>query len=128
MENKTRIDKYLWSIRVYKTRSVAAEACKKGQVSLNNITAKPSKEIQAEDVIVCRKQGIYYKYRVIEPISKRQPAANVHIYAEDITPQEELDKKDTTVGNIYFKRDRGTGRPTERDRRMIDNIMNELTE
>jgi len=128
METKTRIDKYLWSIRVYKTRSVAAEACKKGQVSINDMTAKQSKEIQTGDIIVCRKKNIFYKYKVVEPISNRQPAANVHIYAEDITPKEELDKMDATSGSLYFKRDRGTGRPTKRDRRMIDKIMDDLNE
>ncbi len=118
-----RIDKYLWAIRVFKTRTEASDACKTNKVKINDKETKPSREIRPGDVIEIRKGSVHYMYRVIEPIGKRQGAANVHLYAEDITPQDELDKLNAPVETVFLKRDRGTGRPTKKDRRMIDKLM-----
>ena len=120
-----RIDKWLWAIRAYKTRSLAAEACKSNKISVNGANAKPSREIKAGDIICVKKMPIIYTFRVIEPIGNRQGAKNVHLYAENLTPQEELDKL-TMHLTLSIQRDKGTGRPTKKDRREIDELMNEF--
>ncbi len=117
-----RIDKWLWAIRVYKTRSIAADACRTNRVTVNGSVVKPSREIKQGDVITVKKLPVIYSYKVIEEISNRQPAKNVHLYALDITPQQELDKLQTKVG-VYLSRDAGAGRPTKKERREIDDLM-----
>lgn len=116
-----RIDKYLWSIRVYKTRAQATEACRKGRVMINEMSVKPSRSISAGDVIQVRKLPVVYSYRVIEPIQKRVGAKLVAQFVEDITPQEELDKL-TMQDDFFYKRERGAGRPTKKERRDLDRL------
>lgn len=116
-----RIDKYLWAIRVFKTRALAAEACKKGKVIVDDIQAKPSRNISSGDVIRVKKMPVIYAYRVKDPIEKRVGAKIVHLHMEDVTPQEELDKLQMQ-DDFYVKRDRGTGRPTKKERRLLDDI------
>ena len=106
MEQQVRIDKFLWSIRVYKTRTEAADACRSGKVSVNGAEAN--------------------QYRVIVPIGNRVGAKLVPEFAEDITPQEELDKLNAPFETVYIRRDRGTGRPTKKERRDLDRLMDEL--
>lgn len=122
MDN-VRIDKYLWAIRVFKTRSEAAEACRTGKVSVNGTQTKSSREIKAGDAIEVRKGAVHYSYTVIEPIDKRQGAKLVDQYAENTTPQSELDKLVAPVETIFLKRDRGSGRPTKKERRDIDRLI-----
>ena len=117
-----RIDKYLWSVRVYKTRSEAADACRSGRVKVNEMEAKASKEIKSGDIVSVRKNLITYTLRVIEPIDKRQPAKLVSIYVENITPQEELDKLNSPKESVFLYRERGTGRPTKKERRDMDEL------
>jgi ribosome-associated heat shock protein Hsp15 len=119
MEN--RIDKYLWSIRVYKTRALATEECKKGRVTINDMSVKPSRSVKAGEVIRVRKMPVVYSYRVIEPIQKRVGAKLVAQFAEDITPQEELDKL-KQQDDFFYKRERGAGRPTKKERRDLDRL------
>ena len=121
-----RIDKYLWSIRVYKTRSDAAEACKSGRVKVNDMEAKASKDIKAEDIITVRKNLITYTLRIIEPIDKRQPAKLVPNYVENLTPQEELDKLSAPKESFFLYRERGMGRPTKKERRDMDELFDSL--
>lgn len=128
MEPEVRIDKYLWAIRVFKTRSEAALACKTGKVEVNGQPAKPSRDIKAGDRIFVRKGAIRYQYLVVCPIDKRQGAQNVAPYATDITPQSELDKLMAPAETIFLKRDRGTGRPTKKERREMDRLLGELGE
>ena len=118
-----RLDKFLWSIRVYKTRSEATEACKSGKVKVNGMESKPSKEIKENDIVEVRKGSVHYQYRVIIPIGNRQGAKSVYQYAEDITPQEELDKLNGPFETIFLKRDRGTGRPTKKERRDLEKFI-----
>lgn len=118
-----RLDKFLWSIRVYKTRSEATEACKSGKVKVNGQEAKPSKEIKEDDIIEVRKGSVHYQWRVIIPIGNRQGAKAVSQFAEDITPQEELDKLNAPFETIFVKRDRGTGRPTKKERRDLEKFI-----
>jgi len=116
-----RIDKYLWAVRLYKTRSLATEACKKGRISVDDAPVKPSRTVKAGDVIEVRKMPVNYSYRVLEPIEKRVGAKIVDQYVENITPAEELKKLDME-DDFFIKRDRGTGRPTKKDRRLLDDI------
>ncbi len=122
-QTEVRIDKFLWSIRVFKTRSDAAEACRTGKVSVGGANAKSSKTVKAGDVISVRKGPIKYEYLVICPIDKRQGAQLVPNYATNITPQSELDKLLAPNEVIFLKRDRGAGRPTKRERREIDSLL-----
>lgn len=118
----TRIDKWLWAIRVYKTRSLAADACKANRITVNGVIVKPSRDIKEGDLIVVKKLPVLYTYKVIEPISNRQPAKNVPLYAQDLTPQTELDKLKQKL-TVNISRDPGTGRPTKKERRDIDDLM-----
>ncbi len=122
----SRLDKYLWAIRVYKTRSDAAEACKTGRVKVNDVEAKPSREVREGDVLTIRKLPVIYTYKVLQLIENRQPAKNVPLYAENLTPAEELAKLDKQNITVYIQRDRGTGRPTKKDRREIDKLQENL--
>ena len=122
MSQSVRIDKYLWAVRVYKTRTLASEACKKGKVSVDDMPAKPSRTVTTGDVIEVKKMPVLYSYRVKDPIEKRVGAKIVHNHVEDITPQEELAKLQLQ-DDFYVQRDRGAGRPTKKDRRLLDDIM-----
>lgn len=124
---EVRIDKYLWSIRVYKTRSEATDACKGGKIRLNGGDVKPSKTVRVGDVLVARKGPVTYTYRILQLIDKRQGAKLVPNYAENLTPQEELDKLRAPVETFFLKRDRGAGRPTKKDRRQMDSLWGNLS-
>ncbi|MFA5324612.1 MAG: RNA-binding S4 domain-containing protein [Bacteroidales bacterium] len=123
-----RLDKYLWSIRVFKTRADATEACKSGRVTINQIPAKSSREIKEGDTIIVRKGAVHFSYRVIAPVDKRQSAKSVEDYAENITPKEELDKLSAPLETFILKRDRGSGRPTKKDRRKMDDLYSSFLE
>lgn len=122
-----RIDKYLWSIRVYKTRTDATDACKGGKVRINGADTKPSKSVKVSDVITARKGSVTYTYKVLELVDKRQGAKLVPRYAENLTPQEELDKLRAPVETFFLKRDRGAGRPTKKDRRQMEDLWSNLS-
>ena len=127
MAEETRIDKYLWAIRVFKTRSDATDACKGGKIRINGADIKPSKGVRPGDIITARKGAITYTYRVIALIDKRQGAKSVPLYAENITPQEELDKLKAPVETFFLKRDRGAGRPTKQERRQMESLWDNLS-
>ena len=127
MAEETRIDKYLWSIRVFKTRSDATDACKGGKVRINGADIKPSKTIKPGDIIAVRKGAVCYQYRVLAIIDKRQGAKLVPQFAENITPQDELDKLKAPVETFFLKRDRGSGRPTKKERRQMDTLWDSLS-
>ena len=99
---EVRIDKYLWSIRVYKTRSEATDACKGGKIRLNGGDVKPSKTVKVGDVLVARKGPVTYTYKVLQLVDKRQGAKLVPNYAENLTPQEELDKLRAPVETFFL--------------------------
>ena len=123
---EVRIDKYLWSIRAYKTRSEATTACNGGKVRLNGSDVKPSKAVKVGDVIVVRKGAVTYTYKVLDLIDKRQGAKLVSEFAENLTPQEELDKLRAPVETFFLKRDRGAGRPTKKDRRQMESLWESM--
>ena len=126
MESQVRLDKYLWAIRVYKTRTEAADACRSGKVSVNGTESKASRDIKAGDVVSVRKGSVHFQYKVILPVGNRVGAKLVPEFAEDITPQEELDKLNAPFETVYIRRDRGTGRPTKKERRDLDRLMDDL--
>ena len=121
--DEIRLDKYLWAVRIFKTRSDAADAVRNNKVTVNGSYAKPSREVKLGDVIAVRKQQVTYSYKVLDLVSSRQPAKNVPLYCLDITPQEELAKLDVPRETIFVFRDRGTGRPTKKERRELDSLM-----
>ena len=126
--DEVRIDKYLWAIRAFKTRTDATEACNGGKIRLNGGDVKPSKPVRVGDEITVRKPPVTYTYRVKAIIDKRQGAKNVPDYAENLTPEEELLKLHAPVETFFLKRDRGTGRPTKKDRRQMEALWDEFDE
>lgn len=124
---EVRIDKYLWSIRVFKTRSEATDACKGGKIRVNGADTKPSKMVKVGDTIVARKGAVTYTYKVLDLIDKRQGPKLVPNYAENLTPPEELAKLRAPVETFFLKRDRGAGRPTKKDRRQMEALWDDLS-
>ena len=121
--NDIRLDKYLWAVRIFKTRSDAADAIRQNRVLVNDAYAKPSREVKVGDRISVRRERVTYSYKVLDLVSSRQPAKNVPTYCLNCTPQEELDKLNVPHETIFVFRDRGTGRPTKKERRDIDSMM-----
>lgn len=115
-----RIDKWLWAVRLYKTRSLASEACRSGKISMQGLVVKPSREIKIGDVIEVYKTPLQLKIKVKELLENRVGAPLVSNYMEDLTPKEEYDKILLLKDKQFEKRDRGTGRPTKKERRDID--------
>ena len=118
-----RIDKYLWAVRIFKTRSDAADAVRNNRVLVNDKPCKPSREVKIGDEISVKRMPVTYRYKVTELVSSRQPAKNVPLYCLNITPQEELDKLSAPRETIFVFRERGMGRPTKKERREIDSLM-----
>jgi ribosome-associated heat shock protein Hsp15 len=121
--DKVRIDKWLWAMRIYKTRSMATEACKKGRIIINGTEVKPSHEVKQGETICVRKLPVMYTIKVRELINNRLPARQVKDFMDDLTSPEELEKLKAS-DYAFIKRDRGAGRPTKKARRLIDDIIN----
>ena len=120
---EVRLDKYLWAVRIFKTRSDAADAVRNNKVTVNDAYAKPSREVKIGDRIAVRRQLVTYSYKVVDLVSSRQPAKNVPLYCLDTTPQEELDKLVAPRETVFVFRERDTGRPTKKERRELDDLM-----
>jgi len=123
VKDKVRIDKWLWAVRIFKTRTQAAEACNKGRVTANGVCLKPSHEVKEGEIFFIRKLPVVYSVKVIKPVHNRQPAKNVQEFAADLTSPEELAKLKINDA-AFFRRDKGAGRPTKKERRIIDDIFN----
>ena len=121
--DSVRIDKYLWAIRAYKTRSDATDACNGNKVRIGGVPAKPAKPVKIGDVIEVHKASVTFTYKVIQLTENRMGAALVPGYAENLTPEEELAKLHAPVETIVMRRDKGSGRPTKKERRELDAIM-----
>ena len=121
-----RLDKYLWAVRIFKTRSDAADAIRNNKVTVNGAYAKPSREVKIGERIEVKRAMVTYSYLVLDLIANRQPAKNVPQYCQNITPQSELDKLNVPRETIFVFRERGTGRPTKKERREIDAVMDEM--
>lgn len=119
-ENKVRIDKWLWAVRIFKTRSLAAEACAKGHIRMGDLNVKASREVKAGDEIKVRIPPIERHYLVKQVTDKRMSAQLAVGFVEDVTPQEKIDLLNAARAYGFETRDRGAGRPTKKDRREID--------
>ena len=124
-KKEIRIDKFLWSVRLYKTRSIASDECRKGRIYINDIQVKPSRSVLKNEIIIVKKPPVIYSYRVIEPIDNRVSAKLVANFIEDLTPEEEKAKLDIRKAGGIIYRDKGTGRPTKKERRLIDRIKDQ---
>lgn len=123
MDDSSRIDKWLWTVRIFKTRSIASEYCKKGRVLIKDISVKPAKEVRVGDIIIVRKPPVNYSFRVKGIPKNRIGAKLTPDYLENITTQDELQKLDPNFMAFYGGRDKGTGRPTKKERRSIDTVL-----
>lgn len=120
MADSVRIDKYVWAIRLYKTRSDATDACNGNKVQINGSPAKPSKAVKIGDSISVRKGSALMTYKVLQLTENRLGAKLVPEFAENNTPQSELDKLHAPVETFFVRRERGAGRPTKKERRDMD--------
>jgi ribosome-associated heat shock protein Hsp15 len=123
MAEPVRIDKWLWAVRIFKTRSQATEACRKGKVSVGNLPIKPSREVHPGEVITVRKSPVTYSYKVLALAEKRMSAKLAVSYVDDITPPEELETLTLQKQINWISRDRGTGRPTKKERRKLGDLF-----
>lgn len=124
-KEKLRIDKYLWSIRVFKTRTLATEACKAGRVKLDGQNIKPSHEVKVGELYHVSKGIEKKQLKVTGLLYNRVDAKTAVNYYEDMTPHEETFKYKSMFHAPALQRDRGTGRPTKKDRREIDDLLDE---
>lgn len=115
-----RVDKFLWCVRYFKTRSIATEACKQGKIRINDAIIKPSREVYPTDKIQVRKNQINYLVEVLDTPKSRVGPKLVNLYVNDITPKEELEKRELLKYSQDYYRKKGTGRPTKKDRRELD--------
>ncbi len=123
MAGGIRIDKWLFAVRIFKTRSIATEECSKGRIKVNGMEAKPSRDIKIGDIIEVRKNPVIYKYKVLQLAEKRMGAKLVPEYLEDQTPKEALEILEIQKQMQWSNRDRGAGRPTKKDRRDMDDFF-----
>lgn len=117
-----RIDKFLWCLRYYKTRTIATEACKKGHIKVNEQVVKPSREVFPTDKISLRKDQISYQLTVNDIPLNRMGAKLVDIYRTDTTPKEAFEVQEMLKYSKDYYRKKGVGRPTKKDRRNIDDF------
>ena len=125
MSDQARIDKWLWAVRIYKTRSIAAEACKKGHISIGDRTAKPAHNIRVGDIVNVKKAPITYSFRVLKCAENRVGAKLVPELMENITSQEQYEILEMSKISGFIDRQRGTGRPTKKERRDLDIFVEE---
>ncbi|MFN5442701.1 MAG: RNA-binding S4 domain-containing protein [Crocinitomicaceae bacterium] len=118
-----RIDKYTWAVRLTKTRSQASELISKGKIKVNEVDVKPSRDVKLGDIIQVHKNSAVFSYKVLELLEKRVGPKLVSIYIEDITPIEEVEKYKTYQEAQRVYRDMGTGRPSKKDRRSLDDFL-----
>ena len=122
MNDSARIDKWLWAARIFKTRSIAAEACKNGRITIKGFNVKPSHTIKAGDVVSVRKPPITYSFEVLKPIEQRVGAKLINEIYNDVTAPEQYELLEMNRISGFVDRARGTGRPTKKDRRQIDSF------
>ena len=118
-ENEVRIDKWMWATRIFKTRTIAAEACKKGRVSVSGTTVKPSRNIKIGDIIQVRKPPVTYSFKVLALTENRMGAKIVPEFLENVTPPEQMEILELSRISGFINRSKGMGRPTKRDSREL---------
>ena len=122
-----RIDKFLWAVRIYKTRSIAAEACRSGRIIINSIQENPSHVVKRNETIIVKKLPVVYTYEVLELVGNRVSAKSVADFIRDLTPDEEKNKISIAKSSGFGYRPKGYGRPTKKERRTIDKIHDNLS-
>jgi ribosome-associated heat shock protein Hsp15 len=127
-DNKLRIDKYLWAVRQFKTRSIATTACDQGKILINDQPAKASRIVRLGDNISVKRTGLTRTLKVLQLTANRLPAKLVPEYCEDLTPLAEIEAFKSRIARSGIYRDPGTGRPTKFDRRALDDFFDELSE
>ncbi len=118
--DEVRIDKWLWAVRIFKTRSIASEACKKGRVMIGNVTVKPSRTIRRGDIVQVRKPPVIFSFKVLDLTDKRMGAKLVPQYMENITSSDQYEILELNKISGFIDRQRGTGRPTKKERRDLE--------
>ena len=126
VDGKIRFDKWLWAVRIYKTRNMAAAACRKGKVIIDDIPVKPSRNVSTNEIINVKKPPVIFTYRIKKLPLKRLSAKLAKECFEDLTPQEEYDKLKVKELPGFGYRKRGDGRPTKKERRIIDKYKDPL--
>ena len=121
-KHNTRIDKWLWAVRIFKTRALASEACTGGKVKIDGTAVKASRNIKKNDIVQVRKGIIKYVYKVRKIAEKRMGAKLISEFLEDLTPDDELAKLKSAQKQPIHIREKGQGRPTKRERRMMDQL------
>ena len=121
-KQEVRIDKWMWATRIFKSRTIAVEACKKGRVLMHNMPVKPSRNIKLGDIVQIRKQAILYSFEVVGLTERRVGAKLVSEYLKDVTPKEQLDILEAIKMTGFVNRSRGSGRPTKKERRDLDSF------
>ncbi len=121
IDKQIRVDKWLWAVRIFKTRNMATEACRKGRILIREQPVKPSRILRVNDIIQVKKPPVVYSYKVTGLLSKRLSARLVKDYMEDVTPESELAKLDVRE-TFFISRDKGSGRPTKKERRTMDKL------
>ena len=119
---EVRIDKWMWATRIFKTRTIAAEACKKGRVMVGGVTVKPSRTIKVGEVIQVRKPPITYSFKVLQAIEKRVGAKLVSEMMENVTTPDQYELLEMSRVSGFVNRAKGTGRPTKKERRSLDDF------
>lgn len=122
------MDKWLWAARIYKTRTIAAEACKKGQVSMKGSNLKASRMVKVGDVIDVRKPPITYSFRILQAIERRVGAKLVPEVLENVTPKEQYEILEMSKISGFVNRAKGLGRPTKKDRRVLEEFTSDVPE
>ena len=120
---EVRIDKWFWAVRIYKTRSIAAQACKIGRVSIDGVPVKPARLIRPGDIVQVRKPPVTYSFKVLQAIEQRVGAKLVPKKMKNITPPEEYEILEMNRISGFIDRDRGAGRPTKKERRQLDEFL-----
>jgi len=118
-----RIDKWLFAVRIFKTRTIATDECNKGRITIEGMNVKPSREVRIGDVIEIRKPPITYKFKVLQLAEKRMGAKLVPEFAEDLTPKEQFEIIEMQRMVQWSGREKGTGRPTKKDRRDMEDFL-----
>jgi ribosome-associated heat shock protein Hsp15 len=121
-----RIDKLLWAVRIFKTRSIASEACRRGRIIINNIQVKPSRSVLKDEIITVKKLPVIYTYRIIQPVENRVSPKLVNNYIEDLTPEQEKIKLNIKHTGFLSYRLKGSGRPTKKERRSLDRFTDDF--
>lgn len=120
---EARIDKWMWAARIFKTRTIAAEACKKGRISINGSQVKPARMVKPGDVVQVRKPPVTYSFKVLQAIEKRVGAKLVPEIMENVTTPDQYELLEMSKISGFVDRARGTGRPTKKERRDLDEFF-----